>query len=470
MKFEIKAYNLQELGQRQNQEDSLYPALGQSTNDDRLFILCDGMGGHEKGEVASATVCETMSKTLFSMWKPTQPLTDDMFQKALDAAYDALDAKDHGEERKMGTTMTFVCLHADGVTVAHIGDSRIYQVRPASGNNPAKIVFRTQDHSLVNDLVRVGEITEEEAKHHPQKNVITRAMQPCQEYRAKADIEHLVDVQAGDYFYMCSDGMLEETSDENILNILTVSDRTDEQKIETLRGITEENKDNHTAHLIHILEVEGAANPNFVRKETERKGTMITPEFDNAEANAVSSANALNGTSPVPPVPAKKKRSTLPLIFGAVVVAAVAIGATFLLQPRGEKETDETADKQIVDSIDDEVEQSIITGPRHQTPTKTATAQTAKRDTAKHNQRRDTASTPTPSHPNQPKVNPEPRKSNETVVQQAIVNAVKAQRQAAAKKQRKKESTEQKVENDGKVQQQPEKKSEDSGSLTTQKL
>lgn len=52
MKFKIKAYNLQELGQRTNQEDSLFPALGKSTSDDRLFVLCDGMGGHEKGEVA----------------------------------------------------------------------------------------------------------------------------------------------------------------------------------------------------------------------------------------------------------------------------------------------------------------------------------------------------------------------------------------------------------------------------------
>ena len=258
MKFEIKAYNLQELGQRQNQEDSLYPALGQSTNDDRLFILCDGMGGHEKGEVASATVCETMSKSLLSMWNPTQPLTDDMFQKTLDAAYDALNAKDNGEERKMGTTMTFVCLHADGVSVAHIGDSRIYQLRPAKDGNQAQIVFRTQDHSLVNDLVRVGEITEEEAKHHPQKNVITRAMQPCQERRAKADITHLTDIQPGDYFYMCSDGMLEEATDENILNIITMPDKTDEEKFEMLRKVTEENKDNHTAHLIHINKVEGA--------------------------------------------------------------------------------------------------------------------------------------------------------------------------------------------------------------------
>lgn len=252
MKYKIKAYNLQELGQRQNQEDSLFPALGKSTSDDRLFVLCDGMGGHEKGEVASATVCETISSTILSEWNPNEALSDELFLQALSAAYDALDAKDNGEERKMGTTLTFLCLHTNGATVAHIGDSRVYQLRLASKKSPARIVFRTQDHSLVNDLVKIGEITEEEAKHHPQKNVITRAMQPCQEHRAKADIAHLTDIQPGDYFYMCSDGMLEETSDENILNIITKPNVTDEKKLERLRQVTEDNKDNHTAHLIHI--------------------------------------------------------------------------------------------------------------------------------------------------------------------------------------------------------------------------
>lgn len=259
MKFKIKAYNLQELGQRTNQEDSLFPALGKSTSDDRLFVLCDGMGGHEKGEVASATVCATLSRVILSAWHLGEVLSDELFLQALSAAYDALDAKDNGEERKMGTTLTFLCLHASGATVAHIGDSRIYQLRPASKNTSARIVFRTQDHSLVNDLVKIGEITEEEAKHHPQKNVITRAMQPCQEHRAKADIAHITDILPGDYFYMCSDGMLEEASDENILNIITKPNATDEQKLEMLRNVTEENKDNHTAHLIHIDGVEGDA-------------------------------------------------------------------------------------------------------------------------------------------------------------------------------------------------------------------
>lgn len=310
MKFKIKAYNLQELGQRTNQEDSLFPALGKSTSDDRLFVLCDGMGGHEKGEVASATVCATLSRVILSAWHPGEVLSDELFLQALSAAYDALDAKDNGEERKMGTTLTFLCLHANGATVAHIGDSRIYQLRPASKNTSARIVFRTQDHSLVNDLVKIGEITEEEAKHHPQKNVITRAMQPCQEHRAKADIAHLTDILPGDYFYMCSDGMLEEASDENILNIITKPNATDEQKLEMLRNVTEENKDNHTAHLIHIDKVEGDASiASNEESHSPVKGIWITPDFNKP----------------------KKKRKVWPWIVGIAIIAVIAATASFFM-------------------------------------------------------------------------------------------------------------------------------------------
>lgn len=322
MKYQIKAYNLQELGQRANQEDSLFPALGQSTTDCRLFVLCDGMGGHEKGEVASSTVCEVMSKTILSLWNPSKPLADEIFQQALTAAYDALDAKDNGEERKMGTTMTFLCLHADGATVAHIGDSRIYHLRPATKKSSARIVFRTQDHSLVNDLVKIGEITEEEAKHHPQKNVITRAMQPCQEHRAKADIAHLTDIQPGDYFYMCSDGMLEEASDENILNIITKPNVTDEQKLEMLRQVTEDNKDNHTAHLIHIDKV-GRVSANIApdtNPSSEINVAWVTPDFAKS----------------------KKKRKLWSWLLGILVVAVAAIASFFLFG--GKSETKEAAE------------------------------------------------------------------------------------------------------------------------------
>lgn len=305
MIYELKPYTIHEIGQRKNQEDSIFPAHGESTSNDRLFILCDGMGGHEKGEVASATVCETMSLAILSHWNANEPLSDDFLLQAIDEAYDALDAKDNSEERKMGTTMTFLCFHSEGATVAHIGDSRIYQLRPAKGDAPARIVFKTQDHSLVNDLVRIGEITEEEAKNHPQKNVITRAMQPCQERRSKADITHLTDIQSGDYFYMCSDGMLEQTTDENLLYIITKPNTKDEQKVEMLRNVTSENRDNHTAHLIYINKVEESSfvEPSVPISKSEEitsfsstsedsmppQGMWITPEEEPAKINKKNS-------------------------------------------------------------------------------------------------------------------------------------------------------------------------------------
>lgn len=319
---------MHELGQRENQEDSLFPSLDQQTQEDRLFILCDGMGGHEKGEVASSTVCEAMSKTILSRWNTDEPLSDELLQQALDEAYDALDAKDNGEVRKMGTTMTFLCFHAQGVTVAHIGDSRVYQLRPAKGKEPARIVFRTQDHSLVNDLVRIGEITEEEAKTHPQKNVITRAMQPCQERRAKADVAHLTDVRPGDYFYMCSDGMLEQSTDDNLLYIITKSNASDEDKMEMLRNVTSENKDNHTAHLIHVLDVKDVLAVNGDRKASEPIGALVIPE------GFVQDKKSRFG----------KKRRYLYLLAGLLLLVIVVAGCFFAFCSGSVKGNDKQSD------------------------------------------------------------------------------------------------------------------------------
>ena len=107
-------------------------------------------------------------------------------------------------------------LHTEGATIAHIGDSRVYHIRPGKVANDTEIRFQTRDHSLVNDLIKIGELTPEEAKHSRQKNIITRAMQPCMERRPKADLYHTQDIQPGDYFMLCSDGMLEQMDDENI--------------------------------------------------------------------------------------------------------------------------------------------------------------------------------------------------------------------------------------------------------------
>ena len=244
-----------EIGQRANQEDSLYPAGEKATSEDRLFVLCDGMGGHEHGEVASQTVCKALGNWFSDNEVQAQLLTDNQLLAALEYAYNALDTKDNGGIKKMGTTLTLLYIHARGITAAHIGDSRIYHIRPQSSSPSGRlggaILYQSRDHSLVFDLFQSGEISHEEMATFPQKNIITRAMQPGEENRLRPDIVHITDVQPGDYFYMCSDGMLEQMTNEELAALLS-SDISDEEKRNQLIKATANNKDNHSAWLIHV--------------------------------------------------------------------------------------------------------------------------------------------------------------------------------------------------------------------------
>lgn len=261
MKYKIDVRSIWEFGQRRDdqgnphQEDSLFPAHGEAQPSDRVFILCDGMGGHAAGEVASATVCKAMSNSLLPL---KNIFSEQAIPVAVTAAYDALDAIDSTSEGKdkMGTTMTCLVLHEGGATIAHMGDSRVYHIRPGKEREDTEILFQTRDHSLVNDLIAIGEITPEEAKTHPRKNVITRALQPHVENRQKADVKTFTNVKAGDWFYMCSDGMLEQMDDSAIRFIFSDSTGDIDKKVEMLTLATRENRDNHTAFLVHVLEVE----------------------------------------------------------------------------------------------------------------------------------------------------------------------------------------------------------------------
>lgn len=256
MKYKLKVYTIYEMGQRENQEDWIYPATGKESEEDRLFVLCDGMGGHQAGEVASKTVCEAISQYVLNNYEAEGPFTDEDMQKAVDAAFDALDnleTEDTPQKQKMGTTMTCLKLHDKGYTIAHIGDSRVYHIRP-NNDDDADILYVTRDHSLVNDLIAIGELTEEEAKLSKQKNVITRAMQPGMERRPAPDV-HSSDIESGDFFYLCSDGMLEEMDDTNIKYLFHLF-RTNEKKLaKKLIKHTENNQDNHSAIIIHVLKV-----------------------------------------------------------------------------------------------------------------------------------------------------------------------------------------------------------------------
>jgi Serine/threonine protein phosphatase len=231
------------MGQRPNQEDSIIQW------DNRLFILCDGMGGHEKGEVASQTVCQSLATWFENNITSDEPFTDNQLREALEYTYLQLDQYADGNLKQMGTTLTLLHISMQGVTAAHIGDSRIYHIRPNIGT-----LYQSRDHSLVFDLFQAGEITYEEMATFPQKNIVTRAMTPGENNRMRPDIIHITDILPDDYFYMCSDGMLERMDNDQLVALLS-SQLTDKEKRTKLIELTKDNQDNHSAWIIHIKDV-----------------------------------------------------------------------------------------------------------------------------------------------------------------------------------------------------------------------
>ena len=260
MKITIKQpLSFSEIGRKDNQEDFLWPLPNAVTVDDRVFLMCDGMGGHDNGELASKTAATALGKYLTSHPSPDGIVTKAMFEQALAYGYDELDKVDNGAVKKMGTTMTCLVLHRGGALVAHIGDSRVYHIRPSLADEHGRsgIIYQSADHSLVNDLLRSGEITEEEAADFPQKNVITRAMQPHLERRYKADILNIDDVQAGDYFFLCCDGVLEQLTNDMLGNILKNQTLDDNAKINAIKKVCDgKTHDNYTCWLIPVLDVQ----------------------------------------------------------------------------------------------------------------------------------------------------------------------------------------------------------------------
>ena len=178
-----------------------------------------------------------------------------MFNRALNFAFDELDQKDNfiEEEKKMGTTLAFLCLNDKQAFMAHIGDSRIYHLRK-NDKGEVSILYKSSDHSLVNELLKAEVITEEEAINHPKKNIITRVIQPNMKRRCIAEIHMTCDVQAGDRFFICSDGILESLTDDRLCAIIS-KDNNEEAIINTIKDLCEKHsRDNYSAWLVPVIE------------------------------------------------------------------------------------------------------------------------------------------------------------------------------------------------------------------------
>ena len=283
MNYIINAYAMQDIGLRTNQEDAFFPPFidpchydetqrnwcyydGTPHTDQRLFIVCDGMGGHDRGEVASHIVCKTMSNALLSNTTIEGAFSDEMIHHAVDEALDALlKAESPRDVRKMGTTMAMLKFHAEGATIAHIGDSRVYHFRPAAAGKPAKVLFVTKDHTMVNEMMERGEITAAQAKLSSRRHILSRSMMAQRGYRPEADIDHITDIQPGDIFMLCTDGVFEVMDDQELCDVVTDPNYSDVELTQRLLHECLHNRDNHTAYIVRVkdvLNVKGKTKPD----------------------------------------------------------------------------------------------------------------------------------------------------------------------------------------------------------------
>lgn len=238
-------YSFCQLGRRANQEDARFPDTDAPQDYRPAFIVCDGVGGCDKGEMASRIVADTIGESIqsYDLSKHFDSIDFGDIMKIVLRNVETASRQSHSD---MATTMTFLCFHAGGAFAAHIGDSRIYQVRPNVG-----IIYRSEDHSLVNALVHSGNITPEEALTHPQRNVITRCISASRINNVSVTTCQIDDIEPGDYFFLCTDGVLHNVSDHKLVEILS-SNTDDKEKIDKIALLSELSSDNNTAYLIRV--------------------------------------------------------------------------------------------------------------------------------------------------------------------------------------------------------------------------
>lgn len=272
MKENIELYPplaISKIGQRSNNEDAVFPDVGTAQSLDRVFLVCDGVGGANKGEVASALICKHYGAFLKQTIKQNSTITPNLVSRGLvyveEKFQEALTVSP--EYRGMASTLTLICFYENKCIVGWVGDSRIYHIRNGT------ILFKSKDHSLVNMLIDNGEISEAEAENHPQRNVILRAVNG--EESTIIEIETIENIQVDDYFLLCTDGIWESTNDED-LQSLCVSRNIPEQILQTIgQEAKEKSTDNYSIYLLKVRSV-NAAKISEVQYSLSRRETPST--------------------------------------------------------------------------------------------------------------------------------------------------------------------------------------------------
>ncbi len=240
---------LNELGDRENNEDAIYPALGQEVHHyQRLFLVCDGVGGQEKGEVASVLLSQAFSEYVEANSHEAS------LHKALCHAEEQMvqTMQQRPETQGMATTLTALYFDAAhrSAQVAWVGDSRAYHIRDG------RILFKTKDHSEVQSLIDMGEITSEEAMMHPKRNIITRAING--KVSAQMDHQLIANISVGDYFLLCTDGLMETLHEPEFPEIFKAERGAEAIRQLLLDKALGHTKDNFSMYLIQVKQMSEA--------------------------------------------------------------------------------------------------------------------------------------------------------------------------------------------------------------------
>jgi len=185
----------------------------------RIFAVADGVGGAEAGEVASQTAIEVLDEAFRHHVDGAD--IEDLMELAIQRANASIHqmAQDHKKFEMMATTIVALHLNGNIATIGHVGDSRLYRLTPEG-----KLQRETDDHSVVEEEVRAGRMTPEQAMHHPSKNVISRALGA--EEGVEVDLKTM-EVEEGSEFLLCSDGITRHVSDNEIRQLLITNDDLD---------------------------------------------------------------------------------------------------------------------------------------------------------------------------------------------------------------------------------------------------
>lgn len=240
---------LNEQGKRRNNEDRIYPLKGNATSGDNLFIVCDGVGGESKGEVASEIVCASICQYIKNQELPIADYKETV-EKAIKFANKKLaeHASRDTTAKRMSTTLSLIYFNERSIITAWCGDTRIHHIRDG------KVIWKSDDHSLVHELVKTGEISEAEARNHPKRNIITRSLNALNINNA-VEFHEVEDVKDDDFFLLCTDGFLEQIDESIIHSVL--NDDAETNKARRFLDLCEaKTKDNFSMYLVKVHNTE----------------------------------------------------------------------------------------------------------------------------------------------------------------------------------------------------------------------